>query len=294
MTTVIQYAIDAISLASLYAVLALGIALIFGVMRLINFAHGELIMIGGYALLYLADVPWPLTIAATVGIVVVFALALERSAFRPVRDANPATLLVTSFALSYMLQNLALIIFGGRAKTVSLSASLAESFEVGDLRIPKLNVVTVAVTAALLVGLVAFLKRTPIGIQMRAAAEDFTMARILGVRANAVIATAFALSGLLAAVASYLLVAQRGSVTPGMGLNPVIIAFIATVIGGMGSLSGAALGGAVLGTLSVALQAGLPAELRPFRDAFVFGAVFAILLLRPQGLVVTRAARTRI
>ena len=174
MTTVIQYAIDAISVASLYAVLALGIALIFGVMRLINFAHGELIMIGGYALLYLADVPWPLTIAATVGIVVVFALALERSAFRPVRDANPATLLVTSFALSYMLQNLALIIFGGRAKTVPLSASLAESFEVGDLRIPKLNIVTVAVTAALLVGLVAFLKRTPIGIQMRAAAEDFT------------------------------------------------------------------------------------------------------------------------
>lgn len=290
----IQYAIDAISLASLYAVLALGIALIFGVMRLINFAHGELIMIGGYALLYLADVPWPLTIAATIGIVVVFALALERSAFRPVRDANPATLLVTSFALSFMLQNLAIIIFGARAKTVALSASLTESFEVGGLRISKLNVLTVAVTAVLLVGLVAFLKRTQIGIQMRAAAEDFTMARILGVRANAVIATAFALSGLLAAVASYLLVAQRGSVTPGMGLNPVIVAFIATVIGGMGSLSGAALGGAVLGSLSVALQAGLPVELRPFRDAFVFGAVFAILLLRPQGLVVTRAARTRV
>jgi branched-chain amino acid transport system permease protein len=294
MTTVLQYAIDAISLSSLYAVLALGIALIFGVMRLINFAHGELIMIGAYAAFYLVDTPWPVLVLATVAVVVTAALLMERAAFRPVRSASPATLLVTSFALSYLVQNLAIIVFGARPKTVSLSVGLTESFEVGELRIPKLNVLTVGVTVLLLASLVVFLKRTSIGVQMRAAAEDFGMARILGVRANAVIATAFALSGLLAAVAALLLVLQTGAITPSMGLGPVIIAFIATVIGGMGSLSGAVLGGFVLGSLSVALQAALPVELRPFRDAFVFGAVLAILLLRPQGLVVLRSARARI
>lgn len=294
MTIVVQYAIDAITLASLYSMLALGIALIFGIMRLMNFAHGELIMIGAYALIYLGHPPWPVLVGGSIAVVVVFALAMERVAFQPVRNANPATLLVASFAVSYLLQNLTILVFGARAKSISILPTLGESFGVGSLRIPKLDVVTVVTTAVLLLGLGAFLKKTRLGTQMRAAAEDFGMARLLGVPANRVIATAFALSGLLAGVASFLLVAQTGTVAANMGTAPVLVAFVATVIGGMGSLPGAVLGGALLGTLSTVLQASLPLNLRSFRDAFVYLVVLTILVLRPQGLVVVKTARARV
>lgn len=294
MSLVIQYAIDAVTLSGLYAILALGIALIFGIMRLINFAHGELIMIGGYALLFLTKPPIYVQALATIAVVVVFALAMERVAFRPVRQASAATLLVTSFALSYFLQNLTILIFGARAKSAEVSPFLVQSFSVGSIDIPWLDVVTVSLTFAIVVGLGTFLKKTALGIQMRAAAEDFTMARHLGVRANRVIATAFALSGALAGIASFLLVAQTGTVTANMGTVPVVIAFVATVIGGMGSLPGAVLGGAVLGTLATVLQASLPVELRPFRDAFVYLGVLIILVVRPQGLIIVRSARARV
>jgi branched-chain amino acid transport system permease protein len=290
----LQNAVDAISLGSLYALFALGIALIFGIMQLVNFAHGELIMVGGYALFFLGHPPWPLLIAGVLAVVIVFALVMERVAFRPVRGANPATLLVTSFAVSFFLQNLAILIFSSRPKAVALSPIFTEFFSVGGLRIAKLNVLIVLVTILLLTGLAVFLKKTPLGVQMRAAAEDFGMARMLGVRANTVIATAFAISGLLAGAAALLLEAQTATLTPTMGLNPVIIAFVATVIGGMASLPGAVLGGFTLGCLTVALQAALPLEFRAYRDAFAFGVVIAILVFRPQGLIVARTARTRV
>jgi branched-chain amino acid transport system permease protein len=294
MHILIQNAIDAISLGSLYALFALGIALIFGIMGLINFAHGELIMVGAYAVVFLGHPGWPLLIIGTVGIVVVFALGMERVAFRPVRGANPITLLVTSFALSYLLQNLAQLIIGSIPKTTNLSTSLSQYFTIGSITVAKLDVVIVAVTAVLLIALTLFLGKTPLGVQMRAAAENFQMARLLGVRANRVIATAFALSGVLAGVASILLVAQTGVVTPTIGSGPVLVAFIATVLGGMGSLRGAVLGGFVLGVITVALQAYLPLELRYYRDAFAYSAVIVMLLLRPQGLIVAKSVVTRV
>jgi branched-chain amino acid transport system permease protein len=291
---VIQGAIDAISVGSLYALFALGIAMIFGIMGLINFAHGEMIMVGAYVLVLLEDLPKPSLIVICVGIVVVLALALERVAFRPVRGASPATLLVTSFAVSFLLQNLAIQFFGSVPRVSAFSAFLTESFTLGDLSIPKLNVVTVVVTMLLLILLVAFLGRTTMGVQMRAAAEDFPTARLLGVRANRVIATAFAISGILAAAAAVLIVGQTGSATPNLGLSPVLFAFIATILGGIGSLTGAVLGGYLLGALNVTLQLSLPLELRPFRDAFTFAVVFVVLVLRPQGLVVARSMETRV
>ena len=294
MSFAIQSAIDAISLGSLYAVLALGIALIFGIMQLINFAHGELIMIGGYSLFFILRVQWTLAIVGTLVVVIAAALAMERIGFRSVRGADPSTLLVTSFALSFLLQNVAILALGSRPKGVALSPQLSEFISVGSFRISKLSILIVLVTAVLLVCFALFLKKTTIGIQMRAAAEDFGMTRLLGVRANNVIAAAFALSGLLAAIASLLLVSQTATLTPTMGVNPVIIAFIATVIGGMGSLQGAVIGGFFLGCLTVSLQASLPLDLRLYRDAFTFGAVILVLLLRPQGILVTRSARTRI
>ncbi len=290
----LQHVIDAVTLGSLYALFALGIALIFGIMGLINFAHGELIMIGAYTLLLIGHPAWPVLILPTIAVVVVFALAMERAAFRPVRGASPATLLITSFAVSYLLQNLAILIESSQPRAVVFSTWLSESYSVGSLSIPKLDVVTVVVTVVFLVALGLFLARTRLGVQMRAAAEDFRMARILGVKANTVIATAFAMSGVLAGTAAILLVAQTAQVNPTMGSQPVLYAFVATVLGGMGSLRGAVLGGYVLGTITVAFQAYLPLELRSYRDACAFAAVIVMLLARPQGLIVARSIVTRV
>jgi branched-chain amino acid transport system permease protein len=294
MTTIIQHIIDALTLGSIYALLGLGIALVFGIMRLINFAHGELIMVSAYLLVLVGSPPWPVLILLAILVPVIFGLAMERIAFRPVRGASEATLLVTSFAVSFLLQNLALLIFGATPKTHQISTVLGESFTVGGLTVPKLSVVTVVATITLLGGLSLFFARSRLGVQMRAAAEDFQMARILGVRANVVIASAFGISGALAGVAAMLLVAQSGTATPSMGAGIILIAFVGTVLGGMGSLSGAVLGGFLLAAMSVALDAYLPAELRVYRDAFAFGAVILVLLYRPQGLIVPKGLRTRV
>jgi branched-chain amino acid transport system permease protein len=294
MTTVIQNIIDALALGSLYALFALGVALIFGIMRLVNFAHGELIMVAAYTLVLVGDVPFVVKIGASILVAIVIALIMERVAMRPVRDSNPTTLLITSFAVSYLLQNLAILILGSTPRSGQVSGALSKSFQIGDLSISKLNVVTIVVTLALLGGLGLFLNRTAMGVQMRAAAENFRMARLLGVPANRVIATAFGISGLLAAIAAIFLTAQTGTVSPTLGLTPVLFAFMATVLGGLGSLSGAVVGGFLLGAASVALQALLPVEISGYRDAFLFGAVLLVLVLRPQGLIVPRTAVTRI
>jgi branched-chain amino acid transport system permease protein len=291
---VVQTALDSLSLGSLYALIALGIALIFGIMRLINFAHGEFIMVGAYAIYLLSGPPFAVVVVATLLFLAAFAVLTERIAFRPVRSADPSTLLVTSFAVSYLLQSIALVAFGSRQRGISVPDWTTDSFTVADVTVSTLSVVTVVVTVALMFGLARFLRGSSIGIQMRAAAEDFEMARLLGVRANTVVSAAFAISGLLAGAAAVLLVAQLASVNPAIGLTPVIIAFMATVVGGMGSLPGAVLGGYLIGTTSVILQTVLPLELRPYRDAFVFALVIAVLVVRPQGLLVIRSERTRV
>lgn len=294
MTQLLQSLVDGIALGSLYALLALGVALVFGVMGLINFAHGQLLMIGAYTFYVVDAGSWVLGAVAVVAVVALAAVAMERAAFRPLRRADPATLLIASFAVAYFLQSLAQLIFGARAKPVSITPLFDDSAQVLGLQIGYLDLVTVVAAVVLLGGLAAFLRRFAIGVQMRAAAEDFRMARLLGVRGNRVIAAAFAISGLFAGVAALLYLGQTGTVTPQIGLAPVLIAFVATVLGGMGTLVGSAVGGLALGMLSVLLQAYLPEELRPFRDAFVYTAVIAVLLIRPAGLLGSRGVPSRV
>jgi branched-chain amino acid transport system permease protein len=192
--------------------------------------------------------------------------------------------LVTSFAVSYFLQNIVITTVGDTPKTPNIPAFFGASFHLDGLVIQKLQIITTVTTVILVIGLALFFKRTVAGTQMRAAAEDFRMARLCGVKANRVISSAFVISGLLAGVVSILLVGQTDLVTPTMGTAPVLVAFVATVIGGLGSLVGAALGGFALGFVTVALQVWLPIGLRSYRDAFVFAFVIAFLVLRPQGL----------
>ena len=294
MTAVLQNAVDAVSAGALYALAALGIALIFGVMRMINFAHGALITIGAYAILALGSVPWPVIVLVTLAFCALGAVTLERVAFRPVREANMATLLVTSFAVSALLQNLIILVVGADTRSVAFGGTLLHTFTVGGVRLSRLDVVTIVVTLVLL-GLVAlFLERTRTGLQVRATTENFGMARMLGVRANRVIAVAFAISGALAGAVALLLTAQTGSLTPTFGLQPVVIGFVATIIGGMGSLVGAVAGGFGLGILTVVLQATLPVGLSPYNTAFTFACVILFLVVRPDGLFGAKLTEERV
>jgi len=290
----IQILVDALSVGSLYALTALGIGLIFGVMRLINFAHGELITFSAYTLLALFGLPVPAMLFGAIAVAIVLALLTERVAFRPLRNADPTTLLISSFAVSFFLQKLLILVLGSRLKGLNFLPELGHQLAFLGVRLQMLQIVTILISAVLLIALTWFLKSTRLGLRMRAAAEDFRMARVLGVRANGVIAMAFALSGVLAAAVSCLIVAQTGVVQPRMGLQLVIIAFVGTVIGGLGSLPGAALGGFLVGAASILLQALLPPELAAFREAFVFIAVTLVLLFRPQGLIPARGLKERI
>ncbi|AGS26570.1 branched-chain amino acid ABC transporter permease [Rhizobium etli] len=295
MTHFLQTVIDALSLGSLYALAALGIGLLFGIMRLINFAHGDFIAIVAYALivpsldvtarLFIGNFSWPILLMAVMTVGIVVALSANALVFRRMRSASPQNLMVVSFALGYVIQNLLMMVYGARPKGVGVWSSLTQVVEVAGLRVPLLQAVTIGATVFLLLAILAFMRLTPYGVQMRAAAEDFKMARYLGVRAEFVIGLAFAISGLLAAVVSLLFVVQTGVLSPTMGVNIVIFAFIATVIGGMGSLVGAVLGGFAVGAATSLLQAYLPADIRPFRDTIVFALVIVLLLVRPSGLI---------
>jgi branched-chain amino acid transport system permease protein len=294
MTDLAQTLVDGVALGSLYSLLALSVALVFGLLRFPNFAHGELLLVGGFTIFLLAGEPLALVFVVVIVVVVLTALAMERLAFRPVRDAEVTTLLMTAFALSFLLQSVALYAFGGRPKTVAIGTFTDGSFTLIGLHIGRLDLINIAAAAILMGGLAVFLRQSPIGTQMRAAAEDFRMARLLGVRANRVIAAAFAISGVFAAVTAFLLVAQTGTLTPEMGLAPVLVAFVANVVGGMGRLVGATVGAFVLAMATVLLQTYLPDDLRPFRDAFLYTAVIAILLVRPEGLFASKALTTRV
>ncbi|HLB07238.1 MAG TPA: branched-chain amino acid ABC transporter permease [Alphaproteobacteria bacterium] len=286
----LQIVVDVLSLGSLYALMALGLVVVYGILRLVNFAYGELIMVAGYVLYLLSPSPLPWIVMALLAVLAAtFASYLtERIAFRPVRERSLTAMLITSFAVSTLLQNAALLLVSPRARLVPVPDLLTETIELWGAVLPVRNLLTIGVTVALLAGLTLLLKRTVLGIALRAAADKFTMTRLLGVPANLVIGVAFAISGLLAGVVALFWLGRIASVTPTIGLMPLLIAFIATVIGGMRSLVGAVVGGYVLGLMTVAINLLLPQDFLEYREAFTFTLVILILLFRPQGLIKAR------
>jgi branched-chain amino acid transport system permease protein len=301
MTAMLQIVFDALSLGGLYALGALGIALIFGVMRLVNFAHGDFIAfcvfamlwpsINAAAIVFAGNLPFYLLVPLLLLIGAALSMLSEVIVFRRFRNANPATMMIASFALGFVVRHLLLMLFSSRPKSITLWPSLGLPVEILGARIPMLQIVT---TVTVLAVLTLFLKRTRYGLEMRAAAENFTMARMLGVRANSVILLAFAISGMMAAAIGLILATNSGTADIGMGANVMLIAFIATVIGGLGSLPGAVAAGFLIGAASVLFQATLPHDARVFRDAFVYGAVIVVLLVRPQGLFAPKSAKQRV
>ncbi|MDI9349441.1 MAG: branched-chain amino acid ABC transporter permease [Candidatus Symbiobacter sp.] len=301
---ILQILFDSLTLGSLYAMGALGIALIFGVMRLVNFAHGNFVAFCVFALLvpstevtarvFLGALPTPLLILVILAIGAGLSMASEIIVFRHIRQANPVTMMIASFATGFTLQYILLFLFSSRPKTVDLWAGISTPVTIAGAHIPLLQLITIGVTLVLLLSLTWLLRRTQFGIEMRGAAEDFMMARLLGVRANRIILAAFAVSGFLAASIGLILVAQSGTADIKMGLPIMLVAFVSTVIGGMGNLFGAVMAGFLVGLVTTLLQVTLPLELRGFRDALVYAAVILMLLWRPQGLFASATAKERV
>ncbi|HET9460476.1 MAG TPA: branched-chain amino acid ABC transporter permease [Gaiellaceae bacterium] len=305
MTEDVQVFVDAIALGSIYALMAVGIGLVFGVLRLVNFAYGQLIMAGAYALALTNDQPVLLSIALCFGVVLALSLAMEFAAFRPLRRASPTTMLVATFAISYLLQNIALVRFGAIGKIVVVIPKLSEPVTIGGVHIRWITIVTILVAIAVFAALTLLLTRTTIGLQMRAASIDSQTARLLGVRANAVITTAVLISGVIAAIVAVILpmaVPERLLVSPDYALRETIIVLVGVVVGGIDRLLTATLGGFTMG-LAVGLLSGFlpstgtwPFTSSVYLDGAVFMLVIIVLLLRPEGLFVRgrRAAVERV
>ncbi len=282
----VQQLVNALSLGSIYALFALGLSMVYGVLGMLNFAYGELVTITGYSMLAATDAGLPFVVVALIGVLVagVASVLMELIAFRPLRNASFVSLLFTSFAVSQLIQGGFRQAVSVRARGVPVPDVLGEAVQLGPIRISVLSILTATIGAVSLLALSMFLRRSRAGVAMRAASQDFTTARLMGVRANRVISLAFLISGLLAGVGGVLWMARTTSVNPATGFVPVIEAFIASVIGGLGNLRGAVLGGFFLGALEVFLQATLPGSLLPYAQAASLLVIVGILYVRPQGL----------
>jgi branched-chain amino acid transport system permease protein len=282
----LQVQVDAIGLGAIFALMAVGIGLVFGVMRLVNFAYGQLIMAGAFALAFASDRDWPVGvgIALCFAVVLALSLAMERIVFRPLRTQSAAVMLIATFAVAFLLQSIALLWFGPLGKTATSLVELNRPVSVGGVDIRKITIVAIVTAAVCLVLLVALLNRTAIGLHMRASAMDFSTARLLGVRANLVSMVAVVIAGALAAVVAVLLTVQFPTVTPTFALQETILVLAGVVVGGMTRLVPATLGGFLIGYVSGLLGGALPSSQSQYLPSFVFGLVILVLLLRPDGL----------
>jgi branched-chain amino acid transport system permease protein len=261
---------------------------------LAGWAHGEMITVGAYTAYFLTDrgVGWWLVAPAVVLAAVLFAVATERVAFRRVRGASAFTLLLTSFGVAIVVQTLFRMYVSAGPRQFDTPAWKFDTVEVAGINLEVYDLVTIAVVVLTLLALVWLLRRTTFGVALRASAEDFDAARLMGVKADRMIAGAFALSGALAGIAAVLILIRVGQADPAMGLDPLLKGVIAAVVGGLGSLGGAVLGGLTLGLLETAFRAWLPSSLSGLTDGVVFVIIAVFFIFRPGGLVsVQRAER---
>lgn len=288
MNEIAQHAVDAVSAGSTYVLLGLGLTLIFSVMGLINFAYGTLIVWGGYTIAELTahGVGMLPSLLAMGVVVIVLSVAMAQIAFRPFRNAPPATLLLTSFGVLLVMQAIAITAFGDTSSVlVPTPEFLGQGFSVGSVRITWLAVANVVGMLVVLGFLETLLNRSRLGLQLRAVAEDGDVAQLMGVRSDRVLLAAFAISGIATAVAAFLWLAKTGTVSPRADLAPTLKAFIVVVIGGLGTVRGAVVGGLLLGLFETLLVAYLPESLTNYQLTFVFAILTVILIFRPQGLL---------
>lgn len=283
----ISYLINGLSLGSVYAIIALGYTMVYGIAKMLNFAHGDVIMVGAYVVLMCMTNTGLSPILAVISAVIIctiLGIVIEKVAYRPLRNAaSPLAVLITAIGVSYLLQNLALLIFGANAQSFPTAVkwkgfSLAE----GALNISGETIVTILACIVIMIGLSLFIKKTKAGQAMRAVSEDKGAAQLMGINVNGTIALTFAIGSALAAIAGVLLCSAYPSLTPYTGAMPGIKAFVAAVFGGIGSIPGAFLGGILLGIIEILSKAYISSQLA---DAIVFAVLIVVLLVKPTGIL---------
>lgn len=282
--TFIQQFINGLSLGSVYALMALGYTMVYGIAKMLNFAHGDIIMVGAYTVSVVCSVLGmsPMAaVAASIIVCTVLGVTIEKIAYKPLRSASPLAVLITAIGVSYLLQSSALLIFGSNAKKVDPVVTLA-SIKIGNLDISGVAVVIIGVTILIMICLSLFINCTKVGKAMLAVSEDKGAAELMGINVNATISLTFAIGSALAAVAGVLFVSSYGYVDPYTGALPGIKAFVAAVLGGIGSIPGAMLGGVILGIIESLSKAYISTDLA---DAIVFGVLIVVLLVKPTGML---------
>jgi len=286
MSQFIQSLVDALSAGAVLGLAALAIGLVFGVIRLANFATGEIITGAAYALVLTWDLGWYVAIPLSIVVAVILSLLMELAVFSRMRTAGPATLLIASFGVSFLLQRVYELIFGNNVRSAPVASNLSQSVDIAGIRLQLLSVTAIVLSAILLVLLQLFLTKTTLGLQLKAAAADFRTARLVGIPASRVIGLSFVLSGVLAAAVAFVLTTQSGAVGPTFGVRITVLALVGAVIGGIDKISGALAGGFLVGFASSMLETWLPQGAGNFRDAFVYVLVIVVLLLKPSGILV--------
>lgn len=282
----VSYLVNGISLGSVYALIALGYTMVYGIAKMLNFAHGDIIMVGGYTVFVtFSQMGMNPFVSLLISIVVctVLGVVIERLAYKPLRNASPLAVLITAIGVSYLLQNLALLLFGADTKAFTTIVKVAPVvlFD-GRLTITGETIVTIAACIVIMLALTSFIKYTKSGRAMLAVSEDKGAAQLMGINVNGTIALTFAIGSALAAVAGVLLCSAYPSLTPYTGSMPGIKAFVAAVFGGIGSIPGAFIGGILLGVIESLSKAYISSQLS---DAIVFGVLIIVLLVRPTGIL---------
>lgn len=286
----LQQLVNGLSLGSVYALIAIGYSIVYGILRLINFAHGDILMIGvyaGFGIIAVTHAPFLLALLIAMAMAALLGVILERVAYRPLRYATEEATMITSLAVSIFIENLGIMTVSAQPRAFKIPAFLSIMHKWGPVSISNMNLLIILVTVVLLIFLVLFVTRTDLGIAMRACADNLSAARLMGININVVVSVTFAIGSALAAIAGLMLAGQYGRIDPLMGFVPGLKAFVAAVLGGIGSIGGAALGGFVLGMAEILLVGLLPPAFSPYRDAFVFIILIIVLLVRPSGLLGT-------
>ena len=286
--------VNGLKLGSVYAIVATGYSIVYSILRLINFAHGDILCVGVYAAYMVLTVmlaPLPVAIAIAVVTAVFLGVLVERVAYRPLRSASEETVMMTSIAVSMFLQNLMTMLFSAQTRAFKLPDALIQLHRIGDVTLSTMNILTFLLTAVLLIGLNLIIRRTRIGMAMRACTDNQKAARLMGINVNTVVTFSFAVGSSLAAVAGIMLAGEYKTIDPLMGFVPGVKAFVAAVLGGIGSLSGAVLGGFILGVSEMLFAGLLPPRYAVYRDALVFVILILALLVRPNGLMGARSGR---
>ncbi|MDR1867839.1 MAG: branched-chain amino acid ABC transporter permease [Treponema sp.] len=283
----LQYATNALSLGSLYALIAIGYTMVYGILRLINFAHGDVFMLGCYIAFYgvtLFLLPWWVGFIVALGLTGLFGILLERVAYKPLRSSPKISIMISAIGASFLMENLATVLFGGRPKGFPVPDLFNEVIHLGTVSVVRISIIIPIITVFLLIGLLLIIHRTKAGMAMRAVSTDLVAARLMGIDVHKIVSFTFGIGSVLAAIGGVMWSLKYPQLNPTMGMIPGLKCFIAAVIGGIGNIAGAVIGGLLLGCIEIMLVAFLP-TVTGYRDAFAFVLLIIVLLIKPSGLL---------